>query len=145
MTTSEPPPQQPAGRRRARPAALVVEDFKSVRRWLVVLGALAVLASAVAIYAVVKSGESADEDRTDALEQRLNAIQLQAEGAEEESDVERLERRLRRAAEEGDVARLDRRLRRIERDVVDALDAAADTGRALDRLDDRMGRLERRR
>ena len=136
---------EPSGRRPVRPGALAVEDFKSVRRWLIVLGVIAVAAIGVAVYSIVRSGESADEDRAEALEQRLNAVEREARGAEEESDVERLEGRVRRAGEESDIARLDRRLRRVERDVVDAVDASADTGRALQRLDQRVDRLERRR
>jgi hypothetical protein len=146
MTTPEPPPEDPATRRRARLPALVVEDFKSVRRWLVVLGVIAVAAIGVALYAVLESDEAAEEGQLEAtertLEQRVSDLEKRAE---EESDVERLEQRARGAATEEDLARLDRRLRRVERDVVDAVDAAADTGQGLNRLEDRVEGLERRR
>ena len=129
-----------------RPGALAVEDFKSVRRWLVVLGVIAVAAIGVAIYAVLQSEESADEGQLKSTEQTIQQrVAALERRAEEEQDVEQLEARVRRLAEEQDVARLDRRVRRIERDVVDSLDASADTGRALQRLDQRVDRLERRR
>ena len=142
MTTQEPSPRDTPGRRFS---ALVVEDFRSVRRWLVLLGVLAVAASAVALYSILRSEQSADSDRVDLLEQRLDDADRQLRGASEESDVRRLERRVRRAGEETDVQRLDRRLRRVERDVVDALDTSADAGRALRRVQSQIDSLKRRR
>ena len=138
MGTPEPPP----GRRFS---ALVVEDFRSVRRWLVLLGVLAVVAIAVAAYSILQSEQSADSDRVEALERQLDEATRTLRSTEEESDVENLERSVRGAAEEKDTARLDRRLRRVERDVVDALDASADTGRALRRMQVQVDRLERHR
>ena len=137
---------EPSRDRRPRPAALVVEDFRSVRRWLVVLGVIAVAAIAVAIYAVLEAGEATEEGQFKtterSFEQRLTDLEARSE---QQTDVEEFEARLRRTAEEGDLARLDRRVRALERDVVDAVDASADTGRALSRLEDRVARLERRR
>ena len=60
--TSRPPqplpdPGPPERRRRAG-TALIVEDFRSVRRWLVVLGLVAVVATAVAVYALLRADDS---------------------------------------------------------------------------------------
>lgn len=120
-----------------------------LRRWLAAMTAVAVVAAGVAVYAIIKANDSADQERVevleDALRQRLGAVDRELQSAEEESDVEKLEDRVRGSAEERDVARIDRRLRRMERDVVDAIDAAADTGSALNRLERRVDRLARRR
>ncbi len=137
---------EPGSERSRRRTPLIVEDFRSVRRWLVILGVLAVVASAVAVYALVQGGESADEQRVDQLERRLDDAQQRLRRTSEESEVERLERSDRRQAEQNDIRRLtgqleriDRRLRGVERDTVDALDTSASVGRAVDRLGDRLG------
>jgi hypothetical protein len=147
MTTSEQP-REPGGADR-RTSPLVVEDLRMLRRWLAVMTAIAAIAAGVAVYALIKANDSADQERVEVLEealrQRLGAVDRELQSAEEESDVEKLEGRVRGSAEERDVARIDRRVRRMERDVVDALDAAADSGRALNRLERRVDRLARRR
>ncbi len=151
MSPSRPPPVDPppGGEppvRQGRAPALVVEDFRSLRRWLVLLGVLAVAAVAVAAYALIQSGESADEERVSSLARNLREENTQLEQANRKGERERTElaRRLGGTSEESDVAKLDRRLRRIERDVVDSVDAAADSGRVLSRLDDRIDALSDR-
>ena len=137
---ADPSPAEPPGRRSPR-QALIVEDFRSVRRWLVLLGVIAVAASAVAAYALIKAGESADQERVNSLESSLREANTQLKRANRQRELERLEteRRLGSTSEESDVAKIDRRLRGVERNVVDAVDAAADNGRALSRVGDRVG------
>jgi hypothetical protein len=118
---------------------LVVEDLRSLRRWLVVLGVAAVAALGLAVYATLDAANS-DSD-TAKREKRLTNLENKAE---EEGDVEKLEARLRLASEESDVVAIDRRLRRVERDVVDAIDASADAGQGIDRLQSRVDRLQAR-
>ncbi len=117
-----------------------------MRRWLVLLGVLAVAASAVAAYALIQTDESADQERVNSLGRNLREANAQLERANRERDLERreLERRLGSTSEESDVAKIDRRLRGVERDVVDALDATADSGRALSRLGDRIDSISDR-
>lgn len=117
-----------------------------MRRWLVLLGVLAVAASAVAAYALIQTDESADQERVNSLGRSLREANAQLERANRERDLERreLDRRLRSTSEESDVAKIDRRLRGVERDVVDALDATADSGRALSRLGDRIDSISDR-
>jgi len=157
MGAPEPPPE-PARKRerevvreRVSSAPLVVEDFRSLRRWLVLLGALAVLATAVAIYAILQNEDSADKSRVTQLERRLDDAQQRLQRTGEESDVNKLQESNARQAEENDVRRvstqlskLDRRLRRVESDVVDALDTAAGTGRAVERTGDRLDGVNQR-
>lgn len=143
---AELPPDGPRGRRSF--ARLVVEDFRSVRRWLVLLGALALIATGVAVYAVLRSEESADEQRVEQLERRLAGAERRLGQTGDESQVTRLERvkadaaDLRRLSDQ--LSRLDRRLRRAEGDVVDAVDTAASGGRGISRLERQIGDLSTR-
>jgi hypothetical protein len=147
---SPPPPDRPRRRVGLSPA-LVVEDFRSVRRWLVVLGAIAVVASAVAVFALVRAdeseSESADKDRVGLLErslqQRIAEVDRRLGKTPTESETNKIERRLRRTSEETDVARLDRRLRRVEDDLTDAVGGAADAGKGLVRVQRRLDALAR--
>ncbi len=150
MSTPIDPENDPRPRERAdRVPALAVEDFRSLRRWLALLGLISLLAAAAAAFAVVKAEESereaADEDRLTlverSLERRIAAMdkRLARTGAE----IDNQERRLRRAGEESDVNKLDRRLRRVENDATDAVEAAAEAGDALRGVDRRLDRLSR--
>ena len=142
---SDPPPPERAG----RTPALAVDDFRSLRRWLALLGLIAVLAAAAAAFALIKWNESeneaADEDRVvlieRALDRRIAAVDNRL--ARTSAEIDSQEKRLRRAGEESDVAKLDRRLRRVENDTSDAVEAAADAGEALAGIERRLGRLAR--
>ncbi len=128
----------------------MVEDLRSVRRWLVLLGVIALAAGAVAAYALIQADESQDEaaekGRVVQLERTLagRIAQVDKRLARTSEEIDNQERRLRRTGEEADVAKLDRRLRRLENDVTDAIDAAADSGQALDRFERRLDALDRR-
>ena len=143
---AEPPSEGERPRRRAGRSALIVEDFRSVRRWLVLLGVIAIAASAVAAYALIQTGESADKERVNSLERSVREANEQLKRANRQRELERLEldRRLGSTSEESDVAKIDRRVRAVERNAVEAADAAADNGRALSRLSDRVGGLSDR-
>ncbi len=117
-----------------------------MRRWLVLLGVLAIAAAAVAAYALIQTGESADKERVNSLERSLSEANEQLKRANRQRELERLEldRRLGSTSEEADVAKIDRRLRVVERQAVDVADAAADNGRALSRLSERVDGLSDR-
>ena len=143
---------EPPGRRRRRTqwaGALTVEDFRSVRRWLVVIGILSLLGTAVAVFALVKAYEAeqqaADRERVAQLERtlrvRLAELETVLGRAGEEADVARLEREVRRRAEESDVARLDRRVRQLQGQLSSIQDAAADTEGSVDDLSGRVSDL----
>ncbi len=142
---SDPPPRERAD----RAPALAVEDFRSLRRWLVLLGLIAVLAAAGAAFAVVRATESereaADEDRLVLLERSLDRriAAMDKRLATTNAQIGEQQRRLRRAGEESDVARLDRRLRRVENDTADAVEAAADANEELGRIERRLAALSR--
>ena len=150
MSTPIGPPEDPPRRERAAAApGLAVEDFRSLRRWLVVLGLLALLAAGVAAYALVEANESeseaADEDRVTVLERSLDRRieEMDKRLASTGAEIDKQERRLRAAGEESDVAQLDRRLRRVEDDATDAVEAAADAGEGLRRVERTLGALRR--
>ena len=69
MTTSEQPPEAGADR---RTSPLVVEDLRMLRRWLAVMTAIALIAVGVAVYAVIKANDSADQERVEVLENALS-------------------------------------------------------------------------
>lgn len=127
----------------ARSEPLTIEDFRSLRRWLAVLGVVAVIASALAAYALVTADDSAGDDEVAALEDRLAKAERQLGATSEESDVRDVERRLRRTGEESDIRVLDKRITRLENDMVEALDAGVDRGRELNRLTQRVEALSR--
>ena len=149
----QPPPDPgPPERRRRAGTALIVEDFRSVRRWLVVLGLVAIVATAVAIYALLRADDSesrsADKQRVAVLERTLNrrtdALDKRLNKTSSSSETNRIERRLRNTGEESDVAKLDRRLRRVENDLTDAVGGAANAGKGLVGVQRRLDRIERR-
>ena len=149
--SSEPPGDapvtepEPPGRPRRRvqwAGALTIEDFRSVRRWLVVIGITAVVGTAIAIFSLVKAYEAeqdaADRERVTRLERTLDARLVELQDAlsrtGEETDVARLGREVRRRAEEADVARVDRRVRRLEGQLSGVEEAAADTQQSVTSL-----------
>ena len=146
-TPEDRPPEDPRRRRLLASGALALEDFRSVRRWLVMLGLLTAIAVGLSAYAVVQAQESeeesADRDRVAALaatlQDRISRLDRLQRRAGEEADIRRLSRQA-----QTDISRLDRRLRRIEDDVTDSVDAAGENGDAIGRLDERIDRLERR-
>jgi hypothetical protein len=137
LTTPEPD----APVERSEP--LTIEDFRSLRRWLAVLGVVAAIASGVAVYALITADDSAGDDEVTALEDRLAKAERQLGGASEESDVRDVERQLRKTGEESDVRDLDKRITRLENDMIDALDASVDRGKAINQLVERVEALSR--
>lgn len=141
----DPPPSEPV----TRTAALTAEDFRSLRRWLIVLGVVSLLAAAAAAFAVVKADESeseaADEDRLEAVERSFDRRLAQLDERLERTgnEIDKQETRLRRTGEESDVAQLDRRLRRVENDLTDAVDAAAESGEGLREVERSVAELRR--
>ncbi len=133
------PPDRPAGPPPPDPvapgAALAVEDFRSLRRWVVALGVLSLAALAVAVIALLR----ADEPEREPAAARETRVLVRAL----DDRVERLEERSRQASEESDTSRLDRRLRRVEDNLAAAVDGAADASRGVVRMQRRLDDLAR--
>ena len=96
---------------------------------------------AVAVYALVAGGDSADGDKVEALEDRLAKTERQLIKSSEESDIRDVERRLRRTGEEGDVQALDRRVAELEEDTERARKEDAENDGEIERLGDRLDAL----
>ena len=124
-----PPDRPPSG------AALAVEDFRSLRRWVVALGLLSLAALAVAVIALLRAEEREREPARDP-DARVLVREL-------DDRVERLDERVRRSSEESDTSRLDRRLRRVEENLTEAVDGAADASTGVVRLQRRIDDLAR--
>jgi hypothetical protein len=117
-------------------APATVEEVRTLRRWLWVVGAWAAAASIVAIIALVTGGD----DSGDSASTRSDVAQL------EESLTGRLdnvEQRLDEAPSAEDLERLDNRLKEVENQVEEAQDGAP-SSEDLDQLGQRTDDLERR-
>jgi len=155
MSASRPPlpdDQESSARRSRRSSlstALVLEDFRSVRRWLIVLGVISVLAAGLSAYALVKAYEAnddaADRERVVRLERTLDAqladLRTAIDRAGEEADITRLQRDVRRKASAAQVERLNGRVQDLADDVASALDSTQDINRDLGELSDRVETL----
>jgi len=133
---ADPPPAAAAPV--APAAALTIEDFRSLRRWLLALGMIAVVALAVAVFAVSHASESAGSGRVASLERSVNRglDDTNHRVDAQKSDAARADRR-----QHMDSAALDRRLRAVENNNVKAVKAAADTNRSLIALTARVDSL----
>ncbi len=129
------------------PAAVLLEDLRSLRRWLTVVGLVALTALGIAGYSLFQStdDEEAEQrtrvnrERAEALDRRLDQAETRLRRAGEESDVSSLQRRL--ADQEADMARLERALARARSDASEATAGAADQEDAIRELDDRTQEL----
>ena len=133
--TGQLPPDRPPPMAADHRSALAVEDFRSLRRWVVTLGLLTLAALAVAIIALLRSNES-DRQSADRRDVRVLVRAL-------DDRLDQVEERSRRASEESDAARLDRRLRRVEDDLAASVDGAADANQGVVRLQRRLDRVAR--
>jgi septal ring factor EnvC (AmiA/AmiB activator) len=144
-TPAGPPPDAPLEARDPYEPA-TVEDLRTLRRWLAVVGIWAVAASAVALIALFDTAEepqtSGDQAETASqisrvqrnLDERLDELEKDvAEGSASREDVARLERRVRRAEGQSADAR---------EDAGRARESSSDLDGRLDDLEDRVQRLE---
>lgn len=137
---SAPVPSEKSPRGAMVQQAVSVQSF---RRWLAGVTLIAVVAGALAVYALLSGDEAADGGRVTALERRIS--QLEEAQRRQQSVVEGFERRLSQTGRAAEVAALDRRVRRIEGALTDAVDGVADATEGLSKLDDRVDALARRR
>ena len=129
------------------PAAVLLEDLRSLRRWLTIVGLVALTALGVAGYSLFRSADKdeterqsrVNRERAEALDRRLDQAETRLRRAGEESDVSSLQRRL--ADQEADTARLERALAKARSDASEATAGAADQEDAIRELDDRTQEL----
>jgi septal ring factor EnvC (AmiA/AmiB activator) len=119
----------------ARPATF--GEVRSLRRWLVVTGVWAVAASAIAIIALLDSGEEQQRDPNVARVGQLNRLQ---ENVNERLDD--FESRLEELPTSEDVRKLERRVRQAETRASGAQDDASGVREDVDDLQQRVEELE---
>ncbi len=129
------------------PAAVLLEDLRSLRRWLTIVGLVALTALGVAAYSLVRAADDGEaerqsrtnRERAEALDRRLDQAETRLGRAGEETDVTSLQQRL--ADQETDTTRLERALARARSDASDATAGARDREDAIRELDDRTQEL----
>lgn len=129
------------------PAAVLLEDLRSLRRWLTIVGLVALTALGVAGYSLFRSADDdeterqsrVNRERAETLDRRLDQAETRLERAGEETDVTSLQRRV--ADQESDMAQLQRAISRAQGDASDATAGAADQEDAIRELDDRTQEL----
>jgi hypothetical protein len=140
---------------RAAREPLIVEDLRALRRWLTLIGVLALIATGVAVWALVKvqqvDDRAADSDRVSALAAQVHVLERRVRRASQASDVARLDQRLAAKSDKVDVRALDRRLTRVEKSASSASRGGRDATtqvntlqRRVDSLARELGRVSRR-
>jgi hypothetical protein len=112
-------------------------ELRSLRRWLVVAGVWAVAASAIAIIALLDSGE---EEQRDPGTARVGQLTRLRDDLNERMDD--LESRVDELATSEDVRKLERRVRRAETRASGASDDASGVREDVDDLQQRVEELE---
>ena len=129
------------------PFEAIFESLRSLKRWVALATALALLATALAAYAVLRD-DGADRDpasraRTAELDNRLDLLEREARKKSEESDVASLRRDLRSKAAAGDVRALRKRLDAIAEQQEEAGAQRRQEGARFDAVDERLEALSR--
>lgn len=119
---------------------------------MIALGAIAVVAAGLAVWAMVKAYEAKDQtaasDRVLRLERTLDArsaeLRNAIDRAGEEADITRIQRELRRKATVDQLGRLDRRLETLAADVSTANSSSEDIQADVTALSERVEELANR-
>jgi septal ring factor EnvC (AmiA/AmiB activator) len=113
LTASQPPPAPPAAPPPSRPEPATKDDIRGLRRWLLVAGAWAVAATAIAVIALVQANNN---DETAKIGQQT-ANQIGKVQRDLNKRLDEVENRLNGFAPSSDVAKLDNRLKKVEDDL----------------------------
>ena len=122
-----PPPAPPP-----RVEAATADEVRALRRWLLVAGAWAVAATAIAVIALIQANKDDSAKIGARTASQVGHVQRQLSGR-----LDDIENRLDGLAPRGDVTRLDRRLKKAEDDTTKAT-------AKLDKLSGRVDDLENR-
>jgi septal ring factor EnvC (AmiA/AmiB activator) len=126
------PPAEPG-----RPDPVTAEDLRAVRRWLLVVGAWAVAATAIAVIALVTANRDDDEEQTARTTGQITRVQSRLT-----ERLDELESRLGELAPSEDVTRLDNRLQRVENAAGRTSDRLEALGNDVDDVQSRVEELE---
>jgi hypothetical protein len=134
--TTEPPAVPPATPP-SRPDPATAEDIRGIRRWLLVAGAWAVAATAIAVIALVQANNDDSEKIGARTASQVGRVQRQLN-----ERLDDIENRLSDLAPSSDVARLDRRLKKAESETSKATEKLDKLGGRVDDLETRVDDLE---
>ncbi len=127
------PPTPPAVPPPDRPELATANDLRAVRRWLLVAGVWAVAATAIAVIALVQANNN-DESQKVGEETASQVGRVQRDLNKRLDDIES---RMNDLAPSSDIDRLDKRLKKVE-------DETSKATTKLDKLSGRVDDLETR-
>jgi len=130
------PPSHPHERMPDEPAT--VEDIRTLRRWLLVVGVWAAAATAVALIALVTSG-GGSSDGSASSKSEIAQVQQRLTGR-----LDNVEQQLDEKAPTEDLQKLQDRLQKVEDDLPAATDKADQAAQDLQKLQDRVDELATR-
>jgi TolA-binding protein len=138
--TGPPPAPPPTDRRERRlpddqrPAT--AQQFKSLRRWLIVAGVWAVAATGLAVFALIEANQAEEAAGEEATGQ-AGRVQRELDGR-----IDGLESRIEELPTSDDVSNLDNRLGQVEDDLSKATQDVTRLNRRLGNLEGRVDELE---
>jgi polyhydroxyalkanoate synthesis regulator phasin len=142
--TPEPPAAPPVPPAAAPPPAppppveaATADDVRALRRWLLVAGAWAVAATAIAVIALIQANKDDSAKIGARTASQVGHVQRQLSGR-----LDDIENRLDGLAPTGDVTRLDRRLKKAEDDTAKATAKLDKLSGRVDDLENRVDDLE---
>jgi phage shock protein A len=134
---SAPPPPDRSERRLPddqRPAT--AQQFKSLRRWLIVAGVWAVAATGLAVFALIEA-DQAEEAAGEQATGQAGRVQRQLD-----SRIDDLESRIDELPTSDDVSKLDDRLAKVEDDLSKTTQDVTRLNRRIEDLEGRVDDLE---
>jgi septal ring factor EnvC (AmiA/AmiB activator) len=133
--TTEPPPAPPVPPPPPppRPEPATADDLRAIRRWLLVAGVWALAATAIAVIALVQANNN-DESQKIGEQTASQVGRVQRDLNKRLDDIES---RLNDLAPSSDIDRLDKRLKKVE-------DESSKATTKLDKLSGRVDDLETR-
>ena len=123
-------------------APATVEDVRAARRWTWVALAWAIAASAIAVIALVSSGDESDEQPA----RTTPDVTPRVEKLEEDTNarLDAFSRRLNDRAAESDLQKLNQRLEKAEEEASQASEQAGDQTDAVEQLQTDVDDLQQR-
>jgi septal ring factor EnvC (AmiA/AmiB activator) len=121
----------------ARPAT--VADVKRLRLWLIVAGVWAAAATAIAVIALLDSGDDEEQDRATAEQVSSRVTRVERDLKRE---LETLRTQIEALPGADDLSKIDRRLKEVEDDASQAARDAKSADEQAGDLEERVGQLE---
>jgi TolA-binding protein len=141
LTASQPPPSQPPPAPPptppSRPEPATKDDLRSIRRWLLVAGVWAAAATAIAVIALVQANKDDSAKIGEETASQVGKVQRDLNNR-----LDEIENRLDDLAPSSDIDRLDRRLKKVEGDTSKATTQLDKLSARVDDLENQVDDLE---